>query len=249
MNRGDRAWCGAALAATLLVATPTDAQQAGDGFLFRPPAGALTVRGGFNYARAGSDIFSFATSQLTLRPRDFSALNLGTDASVRMTPRVEVVFGWSFSSSSSPSEFRDWVDNHDRPIEQTTTFVRAPLTLSVKAYFKQPGRSVGRFAWIPARYAPYVGFGGGTMWYSFHQEGDFIDFTTTRVFHDRFASSGWTPMAQGFAGTDVSLSPHFALTADARYQWARATMKRDFSGFDRIDLSGVALTAGIAIRY
>ena len=87
------------------------------------------------------------------------------------------------------------------------------------------------------------------MWYQFQQQGDFIDFTTTDVFTDQFLSKGWTPVAQAFVGTDVSLSPRFAVTVEGRYQWARSRLSTDFSQFQPIDLSGFALTAGVSIRY
>jgi hypothetical protein len=127
--------------------------------------------------------------------------------------------------------------------------MRVPVTASIKAYLSNSGRSVGHFAWIPSRYAPYVGAGGGAMWYRFRQEGDFIDFATSKVFTDAFMSQGWTPTAQAFVGTDVSLNPRFAVTAEGRYQWARSRLSTDFSQFQPIDLSGFALTAGLSIRY
>ena len=249
-----RTWSGhvarcVALAAALFAAGPAGAQTSGDGFLFKPPSGSVTFRSGFDRATAGSDVFTFAIDELTLSARDFSALTLAGDFGFRVTPRAEVVIGVSSSRSSAPSEFRNWVDNNRRPIEQTTMFQRVPVTASVKAYLTQPGRTIGNFAWIPARYAPYVGGGGGVMWYRFEQHGDFIDFSTTRVFTDTFDSSGWTPTAQAFAGTDVSLNPRFALTAELRYQWANASLSRDFSGFKAIDLSGLSVTAGVSIRY
>ena len=242
-------WLGVAVAAVLLAATPAHPQDAGNGFLFKAPAGAVTLRGGFDRANAGSDLFSFATEQLTLKRRDFSSITFAADVDYRVTPRLDASFGVSVSRSTMPSEFRHWLDNNNRSIEQTTEFIRVPLTTSVKRYLAEPGRSVGHFAWIPSRYAPYVGAGGGVLWYRFEQSGDFIDFATTRVFPDDFRSQGWTPTLQAFVGTDVSLNPRLAVTTEARYQWARSRLDRDFSGFNRIDLSGFALTAGISIRY
>jgi hypothetical protein len=237
------------LVTLVLAAGPVNAQGTGSGFLFKPPAGTFTIRGGFDHANASSDIFSFVSDELTLSRRDFSALTLATDVGVRISPRVEALFGLGVSYSSTPSEFRHWLDNNNQPIQQTTSFARVPLTASLKVYLAGPGRSIGRFAWIPARYAPFVGAGGGVMWHRFHQDGDFIDFTTTRVFTDSFDSSGWAPTAQGFVGTDVSLSPRFALTGELRYQWAKATLGQDFAGFSRLDLSGFSATGGVMIRY
>jgi hypothetical protein len=230
-------------------AVPTAAQSTGDGFLFKAPAGAVTVRGGLNRASAGSDVFTFVTRELTLDRRDFRAMAYGADVGISLTPRLGVLFGVSVARSNAPSEFRDWLDNRDLPIEQTTALLRVPITASVKVYLAQPGRSVGRFAWIPARYAPYVGAGGGIMRYRLQQTGDFIDFADFRVFYDKYESKGTSPMAQAFAGVDISIHPRFALTTEARYEWASARLSTDFSGFDPIDLSGVSLTAGFSIRY
>jgi hypothetical protein len=87
------------------------------------------------------------------------------------------------------------------------------------------------------------------MYYQLEQTGDFIDFATTAVFTDTFSTSGWRPTAHAFAGTDVSLNTRFALTGEIRYVWASASPGDDFSRFNRIDLSGVSMTGGIAIRY
>src|SRR4030095_14633059 len=98
------------------------------------------------------------------------------------------------------------------PIQQTTTFVRLPITASARFDLTEPGRAIGRLAWIPARFTPYVGAGGGALYHRFEQNGDFIDFATTRVFPDQFRSSGWTATVHALAGLDVSFSPRYALS-------------------------------------
>jgi hypothetical protein len=87
------------------------------------------------------------------------------------------------------------------------------------------------------------------MWYNFRQKGDFIDMSTSNVFSDTFRSSGWAPTANGFAGLDVALGPRFGVTGEGRYLWARGPMSRDFSDFDRIDLSGYNASLGIYVRF
>src|SRR5450830_739128 len=121
---------GFALAALVLAAAPATAQGTGDGFLFKAPAWTFTIRGGFDRANAGSDIYAFVTDELTLSRRDFSAITLAADVGVRMSARLEAVFGIGVSHTATPSEFRHWVDNNNQPIEQTTTFARVPLTAS-----------------------------------------------------------------------------------------------------------------------
>lgn len=241
---------GLVVAAALLGAPAARAQGSGDGFLFKPPTGSVGVRAGFDRPLASSDLYSFMTDELTLSRGDFGSLTLAADLSLRLDPRVDAVFSVAYAGSRTRSEFRRWVDQDNLPIEQTTTLERVPLTASVKWYVTPRGRSVGRFAWIPARYAPSVGAGGGAMWYRFRQSGDFIDFTNNNsVFSDDFTTDYWALTAHAFAGVDVSLSPRFVVTAEGRYTFAKAPLSNDFQGFDRIDLSGFSVTGGIAVRF
>lgn len=237
-------------AALLAAAAPqlVSAQISGDGFRFGAPVGNWGVRGGFDHAMAGSDVFSFATDQLTLKHRDFSAYTVGATLGFRVRGRYYLTFDVGYSPATGRSEYRGWVDQNNLPIQQTTYFRRAPLTASVKYYLTPPGRSFGRFAWVPARFAPFVGVGAGAMWYRFAQVGDFVDFQTLNVFQDDFESSGWTPTAHAFAGVDMPLGLWFSLTGEARYTWAKAPLGKDFVGFHDIDLSGLSVTTGVSLR-
>jgi opacity protein-like surface antigen len=108
---------------------------------------------------------------------------------------------------------------------------------------------VGSFAWLPNSFAPHVSAGVGLMWYSFRQQGDFVDVDDEDIFSATLSSNGWAPSLQLGAGVDFTLSPGLVLAADARYTHARATMSEDFSGFDKIDLSGVQATVGLKFRF
>ena len=234
--------------AITLIAPPSPAQRAGDGFLFHVPIGTLGVRGGINLASANSDVFAFVTDQLTLDRSDFNAPSLGSNLAIRLSGSTDLVLDVSYSTVSHGSEFRHWVDQNDQPIEQTTSLRRIPVTLGVRHYVTSRGRSVGQFAWIPARRSLYVGLGGGMMEYKFHQVGDFIDFKTLNVFHDEFTSQDWTAVAQANAGLDLALGDFVLLNTEARYTWAKALMSSDYVGFNRIDLSGLSVTAGFSFR-
>jgi len=231
--------------AWLIGAAPSAAQD----FLFRDPRATLGLRFGYALPTASSEIFDFTREQLTVNRSDFNAAVWGGELAIRVAPRIDVALSFSSTSSSTPSEFRDWVDDRDLPIEQETRLVRRPLTLAVKAFLRDRGRSVGRFAWIPERWAPYVGAGVGYTWYTFEQTGDFIDFETLDIFKDHFEATGRTPTVHLLAGAEWSLGPSLLLTGEGRYAWARADMGGDFVDFDRMDLSGFEATAGIAIRF
>jgi hypothetical protein len=225
------------------------AQMSGNGFLFRNPRGTITFRGGVSLPQARSEVFDFSFDELTLGREDFAGGSAGFDVARAISARIDLLVSAGFEGRRARSEFRDWVDQNDQPIEQFTDFYRVPVTLGFKAYLRPRGRAIGRFAWVPRRFAPYLGLTGGAIWYRFRQRGDFIDFNTLNVFFDEFESSGWAPVVQGLAGLDLSLTPRFVLNSEVRYTAARAEMSLDFTGFDRIDLSGLSGTIGFGFRF
>ena len=253
MKDGRQRACWRSLTLLAALALPALARpaHAQDGFLFGPPRVGLTLRGGVANAQARSDLFDFTTTQLTLDRHDFTGLSLGADLSIATaSPRLHVVLGSGYASSSAGSDYREFFDQDEKPILQTTSFKRVPLTVGMKAYPFATGHRIGSLAWVPARFAPYVGAGVGATWYRFRQEGSFVDFNDANaVFDDTFQTSGWGPTGYGGAGIDFSVSPHVAVTADARYLYAKASVGDDFSGFNRIDLSGLSTTVGITFRF
>ena len=231
-----------------------DAQSAGKGFLFQEPRWTLALRGGFDRANAGGELFEFVTDSLTLERSDFSAVAYSMELSYSLRPRLDLAFSGGYSSSKTPSEFRKYVGTDDLPIAQTTRFTRVPLMASIKAYLVPRGQTIGSLAWIPSRFAPYLGVGGGAMMYRFQQEGEFVDSESANldIFRDRLVSSGWTPAAQGLAGFDLALSPRWGLTTEAKYTYSRKhtdmSEEEDFQNY-RIDLSGLSATMGFHVRF
>ncbi|HEY2904961.1 MAG TPA: hypothetical protein VGJ29_03615 [Vicinamibacterales bacterium] len=238
-----------AVATALAVAGPARAQDSGDGFRFHPPTGSWSFHGGFAMPSANSDLFSFTTNNLTINHADFGAVDIGADLAFTIAPRVDLSFDISYAGMNKGSEFRNFVDNNNQPIQQSTAFARTPLTVSARFYLTDRGRQIGRFAWVPRRAVPYVGAGVGFMNYSFDQKGDFIDDSTMAVFPDEFRTSGWAPMAQALAGVEWSMGPGWALRTEARYLMSSATPSSDFSGFHRIDLSGLTTSVGLLVRF
>ena len=239
----------AALCLALALPAAALAQDAGKGFLFGAPSGGLTFRGGWAGASAKSDLFDFTTQNLTLSRGDFSSLEGGIDFAYTVHHNTQLVLSWGLSGVDKQSEFRNFIDNNNAPIQQMTQFRRMPMTLSVKQYLTSPGQSIGRFAWIPSRAAVYVGAGGGIEWYRFRQGGDFIDFSTSDVFPDTFTSDGESGVALGFAGFDYNITPRWAVTTEGRYSWSKASLSNDFAGFQKLDLSGISTSIGLTVRF
>ncbi len=235
-------------AATLFLPSGAFAQSSGQGFLFKQPTVRVGILGGYMVAQASGDVLDHARDQLTLGGRDFDASAWGVEVAARAAKRLDVVLGFRFSRSDVRSEMRDWVDLDNLPIEQTTTFTRIPVTVSTRFYLRDRGRAISQFAWIPAKWAPFVGAGAGIIWYRFEQTGDFVDIATLDILNFTLESNGWARTAHAFAGVDISISPRFLWTLEGRYALGRDRTGLSFD-YDNLNLSGFQATIGVSARF
>ena len=239
---------------TPAIATPADETQPQSSnprpdFFFGRPHGSIGIRGSWIVGRAGSDWYDFVTDQLTLTNGDFNRPAIGTEGAVTIAPRLDIVFGVDYGQSTTNSEYRRLVDNNRLPIEQTTLLRETNISAGVKYALTERGRPVGRLAWVPRSFVPFVGAGAGAMWFQVRQNGDFVDYLDYSVFRDVFEAKGWAPSAHVFGGVDIRLLRRMFLTLDGRYVWARGDLGRTWVDFDPIDLSGFRMAAGINLIF
>lgn len=241
----------AALLGCALAAAPAHAQN---DFMFRRPAASLTLRAGPMLHTAGGDVFEFMQSELTLEQGDFRAPALGGELAIALDERVDLTLGLMWSEAETRSESREWVDEDDQPIRQTTRFRTLPITSSLRFYPLSRGQRISDLAWVPAKTTPYVGVGAGVVPYRLQQEGDFVDETDLSIFTDNIESkgTGWTMHA--LAGLDHWLTPRVGLNLEARYALGSATPEDDFRGgpggeWERIDLGGFQAGVGLSFRW
>ena len=232
--------------------SPTQVPPSGErkaDFLFGPPKVSIGVRGGYLFAATGSDIYDFLESNLTVEKSDFDTPVFGVDFALALNRRVDFVTGFELSKAGIDSEYRDFVDPNDLPITQRTELKVMPFSGSLKLYLTSRGREVSRYAFVPASVRPYLGAGGGFLWYELEQSGDFVDFMDSSIFSSSFRSSGFGLEGHAFGGVDVALSPRWFLSIEARYLWAHADLGEDFVSFAPIDLSGLRTTAAINVSF
>jgi hypothetical protein len=199
--------------------------------------------------RGGSDLFDFIQEHLTLDGGSLNGPAFAADVGIAVTDRMDVVIGTEFTRGRAESEYRDFVDNNLLPIQQSTELRQNSLIGSVRFALTPRGRGVSRLAWIPSSIVPFAGAGGGMMWYTFKQVGDFVDFTDLGVFSDVFNSSGVAPTFHAFGGVDFQVYKRLYLTTEGRYVWGSAELESDFIDFDPIDLAGFRFSAGINLLF
>ena len=217
-------------------------------FLFWTPRVTLAIHGGLYMAGANSEVFEFTTENLTVNPGDFDSPAFRGELSVRVADRFDVSVDASWTSSEVRSESRDFIGSDDLPILQSTTFKQTPVSFNLKYFLQDRGREVGNFAWIPRRFAAYVGAGAGIAQYEFEQIGEFVIEETLEIVSGRLASSSTGTLGQVLAGVEFAFAPRAIVVVDGRYRWAAAEMRNDWVAFDDIDLSGFSLSLGLGLR-
>ena len=230
-------------------------------FMIGRPRVMIGMRGNWNVATAGSDIYDFITDQLTIEKSGFNMPTIGAELGINITPRLDIVFGLEGGRSNNPSEYRGKVEQIGPgpecssagttcvPIQQATRLRQFNISGAIKFAVVPKGRSVSHYAWIPRTVTPYVGIGGGMVQYNLEQTGDFVDFQDDHIFTDNFYSSAWAPTILGFAGADIQLYRHLFMSIEGKYIKAHAPLEQKFVGFDPIDLSGFRFGGGIHVVF
>jgi opacity protein-like surface antigen len=254
---------GLALTLASLVSTATLASAQAPDFWFNQPNGSISLYGGWSMPRENSDIFDHVRQEMTIQRGDFNAPLIGVDVAFRLTDRFDAVVGVEGATATRNSCIRDpwdtdscWPDLDEWPIEQWTELSWTRAAASGRFYLMDRGVTVGSHAWVPARWAPYVGGGAGVVWYTFEQWGDFIDYGTIddplgpEIITGTLRSTGSGATAHVLGGLEVGLTRRLVLRGEYRYNWGKAPVdSRDFRGFDDIDLAGHRATIGLGVRF
>ena len=243
-----------ALALAATVPGQVGAQSRAD-YRFGRPKATLTVRVGAVRPQASDGVFAATGSDgrrlLTLGSDAFLGAGFGADVGVPISQQWELQFSATTSARRVESEYRDFVDNRDLPIEQASRLRRVPLSVGVRYNLVPAGRTISRLAWVPRKLVPYLAAGAGAMYYRFQQEGDFVDFQSTSldVFSARLEGKGWAPLGYGAAGLTWSVLPSVAINTELRYDHSRTPIQGDYTGFGNTTLSGLGLSTGLQFRF
>lgn len=219
----------------LLLATTAEAQWVSH----TSAQNQLRFRLGIFQPSGDSDGWDGVFEGFTGEPSDLQDMVWGTDFLWFTSRNTGILFGSSFYRGETTSAYEDWQTSNGGEIRHTTRLEVADLTASF--IFRITNGTV----------RPYLGVGGGILWYDLTDEGEFTDFDDPNlpVFWAWYGASGTTFEAHGIAGIDFALNRSASFFIEGRYRWAEDTLGDDFSGFGDLDLSGYEITGGFAFGF
>ncbi len=201
--------------------------------------GALRFRLGVFEPQGDSQFWDDYFTDFTGSPSSLEDLTFGIDYLWWSSPRSGLLFGGSFYQGDTTVAYRDWETFDGQDIGH---LVDLQLTDLSAAY-------VLRFGDRGAR--PYVGLGGGVLWWQLREEGSFIDFGDPElpIVYASYFADGTTWELFALAGLDVPLGFRWSFFFEGRYRYSEADLNKDFAGFGTVDLSGVELTGGLSWNF
>jgi hypothetical protein len=202
--------------------------------------GYLTVRG--EDARVEGDVLNENRNFLVFDVGDFNGATVGAEWLIPLGEYFEAGAGLSFSRSTVPSVYADFVDTDGSEIEQDLRLRIIPVAFTVRVL---PLRQTS-----PVQ--PYFGGGLGLFAWRYSESGEFVDFQRRNaIFRDQFVASGTEtgPVVLGgirFAGDVISGG------FEVRYLSADAPLGRPFAIVQtdpRIDLGGWTYAFTLGWRF
>lgn len=219
----------------LLAAADADAQ-------WRPRSesvGQLRFRLGIFEPSGDSEGWDRVFEGFTGSPSDLQDFVWGTDFLWRTGRHTGVLAGFSYYRGKTTSGYQDWVAADGSDIRHTTQLEISDITAAF----------VYRFGDGAVR--PYLGAGGGFVWYSLSDEGYFIDFGVPDlpVIWAWYGTEGTTFEAFALAGVEFPLNRGWSLLVEGRYRFASDTLGDDYSGFGDLEIGGWEVTGGFGVSF
>jgi hypothetical protein len=177
---------------------------------------------------------------------DWTSFAGGVEYNHVLARNLEIGVSVDGYSKTVDTSYRDFVRPDDSEIYQSLRVNIVPFGLTVRLIPTKKRTKV----------APYLGGGIDLLYWKYEEFGDFIDFwdPDLPVEGDHFISSGVTFGFHAAGGVRFYLNRDFALVAEGRYQWGKATMGGDFGAnepglVNRLDLGGASVFFGLHVRF
>jgi hypothetical protein len=151
------------------------------------------------------------------------------------------LLGMAWYSGAATQAYRDWVDADGRDIRHKTELSTWEITAAF--IYELGGRR--------NELTPYLGLGGGFVWWELTEVGDFIDFgdEDLPIARGAYASRDGTFEWFGVAGIDLRMGAGWSLVAQGRWRDASDELGGQFAGFGELDLSGFDYEVGLAFHF
>lgn len=200
----------------------------------------LEVRFGALFPAAKGDIFADNSTLFGAEKSDWVGFTGGVEFGASLNRNLELGVAVDGYDRTLHTSYRDFVRPGGDEIQQDLKLTVVPMSLTLRVL----GGS-------PRGLRPYVLVGANVYYWEYREEGDFIDFYRPGlpVSYDYFSSSGAAFGLHAGAGLRVPVSDDVSVTLEGRYNFADEVEMGDDFDQNHIDVSGIAATVGVRLRF
>ncbi len=199
----------------------------------------LSLRGGTFHSTGNSEAHRVVDRALTSGQAALEPFITGGSLHLPITSRWGVHVGVDGGRRTTRSESRVRPAGETSTVQQRTRFALAS--------FVHAGMDMTAWRWRQGASLALT-VGAGRAAYTLQQDGRFVDVDRLVVFEDELRSRGHGTVGYVGAAMDMPIAHWVAVRVDVRQQAGTAGMSGDFAGFDRLDLGGTRVSAGLALR-
>jgi len=197
-------------------------------------AQALNLKIGLFSPEMNSDLWETNMDNLALIKQDMRDLVYAIEYEQFFRRHFSVSIEGSYFSKDHFSQYRDYEYDDGSPIYQNLALEITGVEINFKLY-PNTYRNI---------FCPFIGAGMGIYYWHYEQWGEFLNFDDFTVEEGYADTSAYTPGFNVRAGFMVRFSRSSAFSFEAKYQYLKGQLSSLFEGFDKLDMSGLALSIG-----
>lgn len=198
-------------------------------------AQSLNLKAGVFIPFMESDLWDINRANLEFEKADMVELYYGLEYEWLMSERFSLSFEGGIYKKEKRSYYRDFEYDDGSLIPQNVSLRITSLEATIKLY------PIGR----RHSFYPFLALGGGLYAWKYEQWGYFIDNQDFSVYEGYADASKFSPGFTGKAGMILRLGRNSGISLEARYLHLKAELGEFFEGFEKLDMRGLSINAGI----
>jgi len=204
--------------------------------------------GGF-FPSGGGSFWSGTEETFTIEAEDLADPIVGFTYVHGFGNYLETGFNIDFFDATAVSGYRDFVDADGFAILHDTSLQMVPMSVDLR--WLPAGRYGLRGDRRVKRPVFYLGAGIGVNFFEYEEIGDFIDFgdPDLPVVFDRFTDRGASFQTHALTGVVLPFGDRWSLMFEGKYTWSEENLGSDFAGLGKLDMGGLSISAGAALRF
>jgi hypothetical protein len=210
----------------------------------------MTIKGGYYMMRGESDLWQYNSEIFIYEPSDLNgfAIMVGLNYHLNSFITFSIEVGGSYAHTYT--QYRDYVDEFDMPIETDIELSVVPIEVGLKFNILGRGKYIGRFdAYEKNPIIPYIGGGVGMYLWNYTEYGDYIDFANDEIVYAEFEADRVSFGAFVVAGLEIPMGRRFGFLMEYKYLWLKGDLGEAFTGFEDFDLGGQIVYIGITTGF